>query len=244
MTGEASLDRILVVRDLRVRYGPVEALAGLDFEVGEGEIVSLLGANGAGKTSTLRALSGLLDGVTGSVLLGGEELVGRPPHEVTQRGLVHVPEGRRLFPRMTVEENLVMGAFRLSGGGSLGPDLERVFALFPRLGERRGQLAGTLSGGEQQMVALGRGLMARPRMLLLDEPSMGLAPMLVREVFRAIEEIHRSGIPVLLVEQNANQALQIASRAYVLETGRILFEGRGRDLLEDPRVRSAYLGED
>lgn len=233
----------LEVRDLRVRYGPVEALRGVDFEVRAGEIVTLVGANGAGKTSTLRALSGLLPQVSGSVRFRGEEILGVNPAEVVRRGLIHVPEARRLFPRMSVVENLHMGAYRLGGGGG-AEDLQRVFDLFPRLAERQDQLAGTLSGGEQQMVAIGRGLMARPSLLVLDEPSMGLAPLLVRDVFRAIREIHAAGIPVLLVEQNANQALRIATRAYVLETGRVLFGGSGAELLQDPRVRSAYLGEE
>jgi branched-chain amino acid transport system ATP-binding protein len=234
---------VLKIENLQVRYGPVEALRGLDFEVRTGEIVTLIGANGAGKTTTLRALSGLLQDVSGSICFEGEELLGKIPSDIVQQGLIHVPEARRLFPRMSVEENLTLGGYRLGPGVDLQEDLERVFALFPRLKERRTQLAGTLSGGEQQMVAMGRGLMARPEVLLLDEPSMGLAPLLVQDVFQAIREIHEAGIPVLLVEQNANQALHIASRAYVLETGKILFQGTGKELLQDPRVRSAYLGE-
>ena len=235
---------VLRVRGLTARYGHVTALRGLDFEVRRGEIVTLIGANGAGKTTTLRALSGLVPEVAGSILFEGQEILGRNPARITEAGLIHVPEARRLFPRMTVEENLFMGAYRRRDREDLTEDWDRVFALFPRLAERRRQLAGTLSGGEQQMVAIARGLMARPEVLLLDEPSMGLAPLLVQDVFRAIQEIHRHGIPVLLVEQNANQALHIASRAYVLETGTILFDGPGSALLADPRVRSAYLGEE
>lgn len=235
---------VLQVRGLKAAYGRVEALHGLDFEVHKDEIVTLIGANGAGKTTTLRSISGLIPDVAGSVLHEGEEILGSNPAEIARRGLVHVPEARRLFPRMSVEENLALGAYRLGKGVDTSEDLARVFELFPRLEERRGQLAGTLSGGEQQMVAIGRGLMARPDVLMLDEPSMGLAPLLVQDVFRAIQEIHAQGIPVLLVEQNANQALHIATRAYVLETGKVLFDGPGKALLEDPRVRSAYLGED
>lgn len=237
-------DPILAVEGLEAHYGPVQALRGVDFELHAGEVVSLIGANGAGKTTTLRALSGLIPEVAGSVRVAGREVVGMNAAAITDLGLVHVPEGRRLFPRMTVVENLEMGAYRRGAGVDLGEDFDRAFELFPRLAERRFQLAGTLSGGEQQMVAIARGLMARPEVLLLDEPSMGLAPLLVQDVFEAVVQIHEQGIPVLLVEQNANQALQISTRAYVLETGSILFSGPGKDLLEDPRVRSAYLGEE
>lgn len=237
-------EAILEVRDLRASYGRVEALHGISFRVEADQVVTLIGANGAGKTSTLRSLSGLFPELQGEVLFEGEDLRGLNPARIVDRGLIHVPEARRLFPRMTVRENLALGAYRLKGKGQTPEDWERVFSLFPKLEERAGQLAGTLSGGEQQMVAIGRGLMARPKLLLLDEPSMGLAPLLVQDVFRAIQEIHSQGVPVLLVEQNAFQALRIADRAYVLETGSILFSGPGKDLLEDPRVRSAYLGED
>ncbi len=234
---------ILKVTNLRARYGSVEALRDISFEVNANEIVTLIGANGAGKTTTLRSVSGLIPDVSGSIQFEGKEILGSKASDISSAGLIHVPEARRLFPRMSVKENLAMGGFRFGASGAQEEDFERVYELFPKLAIRKDQIAGTLSGGEQQMVAIGRGLMARPKVLMLDEPSMGLAPLLVQDVFQAIEKIHSQGIPVLLVEQNANQALQIASRAYVLETGTILFEGVGTDLLEDPRVRSAYLGE-
>ncbi len=239
----AAGESLLEVRGLTARYGPIEALSGIDFELRAGEVVSLIGANGAGKTSTLRAVSGLIPEVAGSVRFRGEEILGENPARIAGRGLIHVPEGRRLFPRMSVAENLAMGAYRLGGGVRLDDDYARVYELFPRLAERRRQRAGTHTGRAHPMVAIGRGLMARPDVLLLDEPSMGLAPLLVADVFAAIVRIHSQGVPVLLVEQNANQALHISSRAYVLETGGILFSGTGAELLKDPRVRSAYLGE-
>ncbi len=233
---------MLEVEDLHVYYGEIHALKGVTLGVGKGEIVALLGNNGAGKTTTLRTLSGLLPARSGSVRLEGETLLGVPPHEVVLRGIAHAPEGRRIFNRLTVLENLEMGAYARADGG-IGQDLERVFALFPRLGERRTQVAGTLSGGEQQMLAIGRALMAAPRLLLLDEPSMGLAPVLVEQIFETIQGINRQGTTILLVEQNAAMALSIAHRGYVLETGSIVLAGTAGDLQENPEVRRAYLGE-
>ena len=233
---------LLSVDSVVAAYGEVRALWGVSLVVDEGEIVTLLGANGAGKTTTMRVLSGLLRPRSGTVTFDGLAVHRLPPPRIVQAGLVHIPEGRRLWPRMTVLENLELGAYaphlrrrRLEG-------LEWVFSLFPRLAERRIQLAGTLSGGEQQMLAIGRGLMSRPRLLMLDEPSLGLAPILVREVFRIIEEINTRGVTVLLVEQNVRQALEVAHRGYVLETGRIVQSGAAADLLEDPRIKQAYLG--
>ena len=233
---------LLSVDSVVAAYGEVRALWGVSLVVDEGEIVTLLGANGAGKTTTMRVLSGLIRPRSGTVTFDGLAVHRLPPPRIVQAGLVQIPEGRRLWPRMTVLENLELGAYaphlrrrRLEG-------LEWVFSLFPRLAERRIQLAGTLSGGEQQMLAIGRGLMSRPRLLMLDEPSLGLAPILVREVFRIIEEINARGVTVLLVEQNVRQALEVSHRGYVLETGRIVQSGAAADLLEDPRIRRAYLG--
>jgi len=233
---------LLSVDSVVAAYGEVRALWGVSLVVDEGEIVTLLGANGAGKTTTMRVLSGLLRPRSGTVTFDGLAVHRLPPPRIVQAGLVQIPEGRRLWPRMTVLENLELGAYaphlrrrRLEG-------LEWVFSLFPRLAERRIQLAGTLSGGEQQMLAIGRGLMSRPRLLMLDEPSLGLAPILVREVFRIIEEINARGVTLLLVEQNVRQALEVAHRGYVLETGRIVQSGAAADLLEDPRIKQAYLG--
>ncbi len=223
-------------------YGEIRALRGISLRVGEGEIVALLGNNGAGKTTTLKAISGLLPPAAGAIRLGGDPLAGVPPHAIAARGVAHVPEGRRVFSRLTAEDNLALGAY-LRGDGDIAPDLERVFTLFPRLRERRDQLAGTLSGGEQQMLAIGRGLMLRPRILLLDEPSMGLAPLVVEQIFAAIRDINRGGTTVLLVEQNAFMALEIAARAYVLEQGIIALEGSAETLRADEGVRKAYLGE-
>ncbi len=233
---------MLEVEELHVYYGEIHALKGVTLRVGKGEIVALLGNNGAGKTTTLRTVSGLLPARRGSVRLEGQSLLGVAPHEVVLRGVAHVPEGRRIFNRLTVLENLEMGAYARSDGG-IAQDLERVFALFPRLKERRTQVAGTLSGGEQQMLAIGRALMAAPRLLLLDEPSMGLAPVLVEQIFETIQGINRQGTTILLVEQNAAMALSIAHRGYVLETGSIVLSGTAEDLQENPEVRRAYLGE-
>jgi branched-chain amino acid transport system ATP-binding protein len=227
--------------DVEVAYGAIVALKGVDFRVHEGEIVTLLGANGAGKSTTLRTISGLLKPRTGEIRYAGEALTGIPANKIVRLGIGHVPEGRRIFPRMTVLENLQMGAFRFRGIPKA--DLDRVFELFPRLAERRTQLGGTLSGGEQQMLAIGRALMGRPALLLLDEPSMGLAPLIVAQIFEIIAEINRQGTTVLLVEQNAAQALKLADRGYVLETGHVVLEDTADRLLANPRIREAYLGE-
>lgn len=233
---------MLEVQDLHVYYGQIHALKGVTLGVGKGEIVALLGNNGAGKTTTLKTLSGLLSARSGSVRLEGDTLLGVPPHAIVLRGIAHVPEGRRIFNRLTVLENLEMGAYARADAG-IGQDLERVFTLFPRLKERRAQVAGTLSGGEQQMLAIARALMAAPRILLLDEPSMGLAPVLVEQIFETIRDINHQGTTMLLVEQNAAMALSIAHRGYVLETGTIVLSGTAAELQENPEVRRAYLGE-
>jgi len=233
----------LEIENLSVYYGAIRALKGISLQVDDGEVVTLIGANGAGKTTTLRTISGLLRPLSGAIHFDGEELTELRPHEIVARGIIHVPEGRRVFARMDVEENLEMGAFIRSDADGIREDMERVFALFPRLKERRSQLAGTLSGGEQQMLAIGRALMARPRVLLMDEPSMGLAPVLVETIFDAISELNRTqGMTILLVEQNAHMALQIAHRGYVLETGSIVLQGTAEDLTKDPKVQAAYLG--
>jgi len=225
-----------------VAYGEIPALKGVALEVRAGEIVALLGNNGAGKTTTLRTISGLLVPTRGSVMLEDAPLTGVPAHTIVRRGIAHVPEGRRIFNRLTVRENLVMGAYTRSDAGVAG-DLERVFTLFPRLHERITQVAGTLSGGEQQMLAIGRALMARPRLLLLDEPSMGLAPVLVEQIFDTVRDINRQGTTILLVEQNAAMALSVAQRGYVIETGAIVLSGTAAELADNPDVRRAYLGE-
>jgi branched-chain amino acid transport system ATP-binding protein len=230
------------VENIEVRYGAIRALKGVSFSARAGEIVALLGANGAGKTTTQRTISGMLRPATGTIRFEGERIDGIPAHALVERGICHVPEGRHVFPRMTVAENLDMGAFRFRHVDAA--DLEMVLDLFPRLKERFRQPAGTLSGGEQQMLAIGRALMGKPRLLLLDEPSMGLAPMIVDQIFRIIRQINQSGVTVLLVEQNAAQALALANRGYVLETGSIVLEGTGTELLADDRVRAAYLGEE
>jgi len=233
---------MLKVESLDVAYGEIRALKGVGLAVGQGEIVTILGNNGAGKTTTLKTISGLLHPSRGSILLEEQSLVDVPPHAIVSRGVAHVPEGRRIFNRLTVRENLTMGAYLRSDSGITG-DLDRVFGLFPRLAERLTQVAGTLSGGEQQMLAIGRALMARPRLLLLDEPSMGLAPVLVEQIFDTILDINRQGMTILLVEQNAAMALSIAHRGYVLETGSIALEGTAAELSENANVRRAYLGE-
>ncbi len=233
---------MLEVRDLHVYYGEIHALKGISFTVRQGEIVTLLGNNGAGKTTTLRTLSGLLAARGGDVQLEGTSLLGIAPHDVVLKGITHVPEGRRIFNRLTVVENLEMGAYT-RGDAGIAQDMDHVFTVFPRLKERHTQIAGTLSGGEQQMLAIGRALMARPRLLLLDEPSMGLAPVLVEQIFETVLTINRQGVTILLVEQNAAMALSIAERGYVLETGRLALEGAARELADNPEVRRAYLGE-
>jgi branched-chain amino acid transport system ATP-binding protein len=232
---------LLQVEGIEVFYGRTQALHGIELEVNEGEIVALLGANGAGKTTTLRTISGLMTPVSGSITFEGKAIQGVPAHEVVALGIGHVPEGRHIFSRMSVSENLDMGAY--GRRGDFRADLERVFTLFPVLKERRSQQGGTLSGGEQQMLAIGRALMGKPRLLLLDEPSMGLAPMIVTRIFQILREINSQGTTVLLVEQNAAQALRLAARGYVLETGTIAISDSADALLADNRVRSAYLGE-
>jgi branched-chain amino acid transport system ATP-binding protein len=234
---------VLEVQDLHVYYGEIHALKGVSIRLAGGEIVALLGNNGAGKTTTLRTVSGLLRPRSGEVHLAGEPIHRLAPHETVARGVAHAPEGRRIFNRLSVSENLAMGAYLRSDARAVHEDMGRVFALFPRLKERRLQVAGTLSGGEQQMLAIGRALMTRPRVLLLDEPSMGLAPLLVEQIFDTIGRINREGMTILLVEQNAAVALSVAHRAYVLETGRVILTGSAAELHEHPEVRRAYLGE-
>ena len=233
---------MLNLTDISVSYGMIAALKGVTLDVQAGEIVALIGANGAGKSTTLMSVSGVAALASGRITYEGGDITGMPPHEIVGLGISQVPEGRRIFPRMTVRENLEMGAF-LRNGTRLDEDLDRVFKLFPVLAERDRQLGGTLSGGEQQMLAIGRALMSRPKLLLLDEPSLGLAPIIVSRIFRIIEEINRQGTTVLLVEQNANAALRLATRAFVLETGRIVMQGRAADLANDPGIKKAYLGE-
>jgi branched-chain amino acid transport system ATP-binding protein len=233
---------VLQVADIEVRYGAIRALKGVSFTVYEGEVVALLGANGAGKTTTQKTISGMLRPALGSITFDGSRIDGIPAHDLIRLGICHVPEGRHVFPRMTVRENLEMGAFRFKTVDQ--GDLDRVLQMFPRLKERYKQLGGTLSGGEQQMLAIGRAIMGRPKLLLLDEPSMGLAPLIVAQIFEIIREINDSGVTVLLVEQNAAQALSLADRGYVLETGEIVLDGTGAALLADDRIRAAYLGEE
>ena len=233
---------MLEIKDINVFYGAIHALKGISLTVNDGELVSLVGANGAGKTTVLHTISGLLRTTTGEILLDGKNLQKVPPHSIIGMGLAHVPEGRHIFSRMTVEENLRMGAYIINDAKQISENLERVYHHFPRLKERTRQLGGTLSGGEQQMLATGRALMTNPKILLMDEPSMGLSPILVNEIFSIIEQLHASGITILLVEQNAKKALAVADRAYVLETGKISMSGPASKLAEDDRVRKAYLG--
>lgn len=234
---------VLEVKGVRVRYGAIEAVRGVSLKVEEGEVVTLIGGNGAGKTTTLKTISGVIKPVAGEVWFAGRRIDPLPAHEVAVLGVVHVPEGRRIFPRMSVRENLEMGAYPRKDRRAVAEDMERVLNLFPVLKERLSQPGGTLSGGEQQMLAIGRALMARPRVLLLDEPSMGLAPMLVERIFETIRAINEEGTPVLLVEQNAQMALQTAERGYVLESGQVVLEGPARKLLGNEMVRKVYLGE-
>ena len=236
------MGKMLHVQDLNVHYGSIHAIHGISLDVDEGEVVSLIGANGAGKTTILHTITGIKKATSGSVELCGTNLLTTEPHKIVGLGMAHVPEGRHVFTQMTVEENLEMGAFTAKDKSHIQEDLQNVSRRFPRLEERRGQLAGTLSGGEQQMLAMGRALMSRPKILLLDEPSMGLSPLLVKEIFLIIQELNQNGMTILLVEQNAKMALSIANRAYVLETGKVVMEGRAKDLLEDDSVRKAYLG--
>ena len=233
---------MLTINDINVFYGAIHAIKGVSLEVNEGEIVTLIGANGAGKSTILRTISGLLKPKTGSIQFVGQEIAGMPAHEIVKTGISQVPEGRRIFAEMSVLENLELGAFTRKDKDGIKADMELVFERFPRLKERIGQLACTLSGGEQQMLAMGRALMSRPRLLLLDEPSMGLAPLLIKEIFTIIQDINKTGTTVLLVEQNANMALSIAHRAYVLETGRITLSGDAKELAASDEVRKAYLG--
>jgi branched-chain amino acid transport system ATP-binding protein len=233
---------LLEVNEIHVHYGGIEALRGVSLSVEEGEVVTLIGSNGAGKSTTLRAITGLTPASSGSVVIDGEDITRVPAHEIVDRGIALSPEGRHCFPRMTVRENLDLGAYRRRKDVSVAEDLERVFGLFPRLQEREKQKAGTMSGGEQQMLAMGRALMAKPKVLLLDEPSMGIAPILVQRIYETITEINRAGMTILLVEQNANYALDVSTRAYVLETGRVVLEGESHKLRTDPEVQRAYLG--
>ncbi|MBR3561232.1 MAG: ABC transporter ATP-binding protein [Oscillospiraceae bacterium] len=232
---------LLKVDDINVYYGAIHAIKGVSFHVDEGEIVTLIGANGAGKSTTLQTVSGLLRSKTGSITFDGQSIGGVPAHRLVERGLAQVPEGRRVFLQMTVEENLEMGAYTQPKANTPG-SLERVYVQFPRLKERRRQIAGTLSGGEQQMLAMGRALMSKPKLLMLDEPSMGLAPILVEQIFQIIRDLHKAGTTILLVEQNAQMALSVANRAYVLETGKITLSGTGEELIHSDEVRKAYLG--
>lgn len=233
---------MLKIEDINVYYGAIHAIKGISMEVNEGEIVTLIGANGAGKSTTLRTVSGLLKPKSGKILFEGKDIAGKAAQNIVKTGISQVPEGRRIFANMTVMENLELGAFTRSDKAGIASDLKMVFARFPRLEERKSQDAGTLSGGEQQMLAMGRALMSRPRLLLLDEPSMGLAPLLIKEIFSIIQDINKTGTTVLLVEQNANMALSIATRAYVLETGRITLQGAAHELAASEAVRKAYLG--
>ncbi|MGH2852083.1 MAG: ABC transporter ATP-binding protein [Solirubrobacteraceae bacterium] len=233
---------MLEVNEIHVHYGGIEALKGVSLSVDDREVVTLIGSNGAGKSTTLRAITGLTPASSGSVVIDGEDVTRVPAHEIVDRGIALAPEGRHCFSRMTVRENLDLGAYRRRKHASVGEDLERVFELFPRLKERERQKAGTMSGGEQQMLAIGRALMANPKVLLLDEPSMGIAPLLVQRIYETIAEINRDGMTILLVEQNANYALDISRRGYVLETGRVVLEGESDKLRTDPEVQRAYLG--
>ena len=234
---------ILNVNDLNVYYGGIHAIKNISFNIKKGEIVSLIGANGAGKTSTLHAISGLVPIKAGEISLNGENITNIEAHKLIKKGMAHVPEGRRIFTQLTVVENLEMGAYTRNNRDEIKADMEKMFKLFPRLAERKKQLAGTMSGGEQQMLAMARALMSKPSLLLLDEPSMGLAPLFVQEIFKIIEKVNKEqGVTVLLVEQNANMALSIADRGYVLETGQIILEGTGKELITNPEIKKAYLG--
>ena len=234
---------MLEIKDLCVSYGMIKALKGISFEVNEGEVIALIGANGAGKTTTLHTITGILPAKSGSVTFNGVELTKTPAHKIVKMGMAHVPEGRRIFQQLTVLDNLKLGAFTRNDKDGIAEDMEKIYKRFPRLAERKTQIAGTLSGGEQQMLAMGRALMSRPKIVVMDEPSMGLSPILVSEIFDIITSIRKDGTTVLLVEQNAKKALAISDRAYVLETGRITLSGKASDLINDEQVKKAYLGE-
>ncbi|MGO1252774.1 ABC transporter ATP-binding protein [Alcaligenes aquatilis] len=235
---------MLDIRGLDVAYGGIRAVRGLDLRVGKGELVCLIGANGAGKSTTLRAITGLVPTAAGQIEHQGESIIGLPSHQLVRRGVVMVPEGRGIFPQLTIEENLAMGAYTRKDHQEVRQDIERIYTLFPRLAERKKQSAGTLSGGEQQMVAMGRAMISRPSLLLLDEPSMGLAPIMVERIFELIQTIAKEGVTILLIEQNARLALELGDRGYVMESGQIILEGPAAQLLHDPKVRAAYLGEE
>ncbi|MBR1633713.1 MAG: ABC transporter ATP-binding protein [Lachnospiraceae bacterium] len=234
---------MLEIKDLQVYYGVIQAIKGISFHVDQGEVIALIGSNGAGKTTTLQTITGMLQPKAGQILFEGKDITKVPGHEIVAMGMAHVPEGRRVFAELSVLENLRLGAYTRKDKNEVEETLQRIYKSFPRLEERKNQPAGTLSGGEQQMLAMGRALMSKPRIVLMDEPSMGLSPILVQEIFRIIEDISASGTTVLLVEQNANKALSIADRAYVLETGNIVLEGKASDLLSDESIKKAYLGE-
>ena len=233
---------MLEVKDLEVYYGMIQAIKGISFEVNKGEVIALIGANGAGKTTTLHTITGLLSPKKGSVIFEGKDITKIPAHKIVSMGMAHVPEGRRVFADLSVYENLKLGAYTRKDKENLNKDLENIYKRFPRLEERKNQAAGTLSGGEQQMLAMGRAMMSEPKLLMLDEPSMGLAPILVEQIFDIIRELHKAGATILLVEQNAQMALQVANRAYVLETGKITLSGSGKELLESDSIKKAYLG--
>ncbi|MCD6662857.1 MAG: ABC transporter ATP-binding protein [Comamonas sp.] len=235
---------LLRVKGLKVAYGGIQAVKGIDMQVHEGELVSLIGSNGAGKTTTMKAITGMLGANDGDIEYLGRSIKGRGPWDMVKEGLVMVPEGRGVFARMSIAENLLMGAYTRKDQAGIAEDVEKVFGIFPRLKERKSQLAGTMSGGEQQMLAMGRALMARPKVLLLDEPSMGLSPILVDTIFQVVRDVYALGVTIVLVEQNASRALAIADRGYVMESGLLTMQGSGQDLLADPRVRAAYLGEE
>lgn len=233
---------LLEVKDLQVFYGVIQAIKGISFEVNQGEIVTLIGANGAGKTTTMQSIMGLIKPRSGSVVYDGKEITGMPTHKIVGMGMTQVPEGRRVFSELTVYENLLMGAYTEKDRSKIKEDIEEIYTIFPRLGERKSQVAGTLSGGEQQMLAMGRAIMSHPKLLMLDEPSMGLSPALVDQVFEIIKHFHKTGTTILLVEQNANKSLAISDRAYVLENGRITVTGTGSELMASEEIRKAYLG--
>jgi branched-chain amino acid transport system ATP-binding protein len=239
----AAAEPLLALHKLQVAYGGIQAVKGIDLEVAEGELVCLIGANGAGKTTTLKGICGLLPVKAGKIRYAGKDITGKPSFQLVRRGLAMVPEGRGVFGALTIEENLAMGAYIRSDNDAIKSDIERVYQLFPRLKERRRQTAGTLSGGEQQMLAMGRAMLSRPKLLLLDEPSMGLAPLMVQKVFETIVTISGEGVTILLIEQNAKLALEVSSRGYVMESGEITLQGEAKALLHDPKVRAAYLGE-